>query len=408
MTQRTHLQPGDVRGYSKLAVDAVLRTTDIVEGMHLNISRAPFTFIQPIEGRTHGITGLVYSSIRTITSGVGFGLDLTLAGIVLAIENYCATTPSTPAREALVAALNGVIGDHLEASNNPLALCMRFRRHGETLTLDTDALHAAMPLAGGKLLVLVHGLCMNDLEWSDAGGYSHGDLLAQRLGYTVVHLHYNSGRHISVNGREFAEKLETLLHAWPVPVQELAIIGHSLGGLLARSAYHYGAQAGHHWLRHLRHLVFLGTPHHGAPLERGGHWLQTRVARIPFAAPLARLGMLRSAGVTDLRHGNLLDEDWQADDRFARHDDTRRCVPLPQGVNCYAVAASTGTRPGGLGDSVLGDGLVPVDSALGRHQDPARQLDFAPLNQALYYGLDHWDLLSRRDLGERLLGWLAG
>ena len=122
MTQRTHLQPGDVRGYSKLAVDAVLRTTDIVEGMHLNISRAPFTFIQPIEGRTHGITGLVYSSIRTITSGVGFGLDLTLAGIVLAIENYCATTPSTPAREALVAALNGVIGDHLEASNNPLAL----------------------------------------------------------------------------------------------------------------------------------------------------------------------------------------------------------------------------------------------------------------------------------------------
>ncbi|MGH8506115.1 MAG: esterase/lipase family protein [Stenotrophobium sp.] len=407
MTQALHVQPADVRGYGKLAVDAVLRTTDIVEGIHLNIARAPWSVIKPLEGHTNGITGLVYSSIRTITSGVGLGLDLTLAAVVSAIEKYCAATPSSATREAVVAAINGVIGDHLEDSNNPLALKMCFRRHGETLALNTDALHAAMPLAGGKLLVLAHGLCMNDLEWSDASGYSHGDLLAARLGYTTVHLHYNSGRHISINGREFAKRLEDLLREWPVPVQELTILGHSLGGLLARSACHYGAQAGHGWLRALKNIVFLGTPHHGAPLERGGNWLQTGVARIPFAAPLARLGMLRSAGVTDLRHGNLLDEDWQADDRFARHDDTRRFVPLPQGVNCYAIAATTGKRPGDLSDSVLGDGLVLVDSALGRHDDPARQLDFAPLNTALLYGINHWDLLRRRDVGERILGWLA-
>ena len=407
MTQAAHVRPADVRGYSKLAVDAVLRTTDIVEGIHLNIAQAPWSIVKPIEGHTSGITGLVYSSIRTITSGVGLGLDLTLSTIVYAIEKHCQSGPSSVAREALVAVVNGVVGDHLEDSANPLALNMRFRRHGETLVMDPDALHAAIPKASGKLLVLVHGLCMNDLQWSDAAGYSHGDMLAAKLGYTAVHLHYNSGRHISVNGREFAAQLEQLVRDWPVPVEELTFLGHSMGGLLVRSACHYGAQAGFGWLHSLKNIVFLGTPHHGAPMERGGNWLQVSVAHIPFAAPLARLGMLRSAGVTDLRHSNLLDEDWQAYGRFERHDDTRQFVPLPQGVNCYALAATTGKRPGDLSDKVLGDGLVLVDSALGRHADPARQLDFAPLNQALYYGMNHWDLLRRQDIGERILGWLT-
>ena len=108
-------------------------------------------------------------------------------------------------------------------------------------------------------------------------------MLADQLGYTAVHLHYNSGRHISINGREFAKQLETLLREWPVPVEELTILGHSLGGLLARSACHYGAQAGHGWLQSLKNIVFLGTPHHGAPLERGGNWLQVSVARSPAA-----------------------------------------------------------------------------------------------------------------------------
>ncbi|MGH8462172.1 MAG: lipase family alpha/beta hydrolase [Stenotrophobium sp.] len=406
MTEGAHVRAADVRGYSKLAVDAVLRTTDIVEGIHLNISRAPLALIKPLEGHTRGITGLVYSSIRTIASGVGVGLDLTLAAVVIAIEKNCAAAPSSAAREALVAAVNGVIGDHLEATSNPLALNMRFRRHGEALALDTDALHAAIPAASGKLLVQVHGLCMNDLQWSDAEGYNHGDMLAAKLSYTAVHLHYNSGRHISNNGREFAEQLEQLVQHWPVPVEELTLLGHSMGGLLARSACHYGAQASHGWLRPLKNIVFLGTPHHGAPMERSGNWLQVSVARIPFAAPLARLGMLRSAGVTDLRHSNLLDEDWQAYGRFERHDDTRQFVPLPQGVHCYAIAATTGKRPGDLNDKILGDGLVLVDSALGRHADPVRHLDFAPLNQALYYGMNHWDLLRRQDVGERILGWL--
>lgn len=120
-----------------------------------------------------------------------------------------------------------------------------------------------------------------------------------------------SGLHIPTNGREFADLLEALITCWPVPVEELAIIGHSMGGLLARSAWHYGNAAGHDWSRHLNKLVFLGTPHHGAPLERGGNWVDIVLGASPYTAPFARLGRIRSAGITDLRHGYLLDEDWE-------------------------------------------------------------------------------------------------
>ena len=117
-----------------------------------------------------------------------------------------------------------------------------------------------------------------------------------------------------------------------------------MGGLVARSACHYGAAAGHAWLRHLRTLVFLGTPHHGAPMERGGNWIDLLLGISPYSAPLARLGKIRSAGITDLRYGNLTHEDWQGRDRFARGD-RRRFVPLPEGVRCYAIAATTAKHP---------------------------------------------------------------
>ena len=113
---------------------------------------------------------------------------------------------------------------------------------------------------------------MNDLQWKRKG-HDHGAALARDLAYTPVYLHYNSGLHISTNGRAFAELLEALVRLWPVPLTELVLIGHSMGGLVARSACHYGALARHEWLRRLDKLVFLGTPHHGAPLERGGNWV---------------------------------------------------------------------------------------------------------------------------------------
>ncbi|MCZ7653807.1 MAG: GPI inositol-deacylase [Rhodocyclaceae bacterium] len=192
----------------------------------------------------------------------------------------------------MLAALNGVLGDYLEASGNPLAIRMSLRRKGSALQLDKNALAAAIPNAGGRLLILAHGLCMNDLQWKRQG-HDHGAALARDLGYTPVYLHYNSGRHISTNGREFSGLLDALLSAWPAPVDELTIIGHSMGGLLARSAWHYGMAEGRAWPLKLKGLVFLGTPHHGAPMERGGNWIDIALGLSP--TPRRCHGWARSA-----------------------------------------------------------------------------------------------------------------
>ena len=183
---------------------------------------------------------------------------------------------------------------------------------------------------------------MNDRQWRRKE-HDHGAALAADAGFTPVYLHYNSGLHVSINGRAFAGQLEALLGAWPVPVDELVILGHSMGGLLARSACYYGELAGHAWPRHLRKIVFLGTPHHGTAFERGGNWVTVALGVSRYTAAFARLGKIRSAGITDLRYGSLLDEDWEDRDRFARDRDTRRILPLSEGVQCYAIAAAIPT-----------------------------------------------------------------
>ena len=297
----------DLRGASRLAVDAVAGVAALVEELHHGIaSRAPIVGAAPA-GRTRGITGLVYRSVGGITRAVGIGLDAVLAPLAPLLG----ARASTPRREAIVAALNGVLGDHLAESRNPLAIAMRLRVGGRPLALEREALAAALPGATGRVLVLVHGLCMNDLQWQ-RDGHDHGAALARELQFTPLYLHYNSGLHVSTNGHEFAALLEQLVNAWPVPVDELVIVGHSMGGLVARSACDAARRARMRWPRQLDKLVFLGTPHHGAALERAGNRVDLLAAISPYTKPFARLGRLRSAGIQDLRHGNLLDADWQA------------------------------------------------------------------------------------------------
>lgn len=303
----------------------------------------------------------------------------------------------------MLAALNGVLGDHLAESKNPLAIPMQLRRDGKALTLSKEALATDIPRPSAKILLLVHGLCMNDLQWR-RNGHDHGEALAEAGGFTPVYLHYNSGLHISTNGRSLAAILERLVSAWPVPVEQLVIVAHSMGGLLARSACHYGRKAKHGWPRHLQGIFFLGTPHHGAPLERGGHWIDVILGVSPYTAALARLGKIRSAGITDLRHGSLLDQDWLHGDRFAR---TRKHhpLPLPESIQCYAIGvALSADTPG---STLLGDGLVPLDSALGRHADPAHCLDFPESNRWVGYGLNHMDLLDDAGVYAQLKHWLC-
>lgn len=402
MKKANRVHPADLLGFGRLAADGTVRLTDLVEAMHHAITGAPGMPCATMQGNTSGITGLVYDSVRAITGLMGSGMDAILTPLI----RPPGERRSTPKREAMLAALNGVLGDYLAATHNPLAIVMRLRRKGRPLTLEMPLLAAAIPHPARKLVVLVHGLCMNDRQWTRKR-HNHGTALARDLGYTEIHLHYNSGLHVSTNGRTFANLMEDLLDQWPAPVEELAILAHSLGGLVSRSAYHYGTEAGHRWPRRLGRLVFLGTPHHGAPLERAGNWVDVVLQQNPLTSPLARLGKIRSAGITDLRYGNLLDEDWEGRDRFAHSGDQRRPVPLPNDVRCYAVAATTGRETAGLRHGLPGDGIVPVDSALGRHPEAFRSLSFDKSQEWIGYGMNHWDLLSRPAVYQQIVRWLA-
>jgi pimeloyl-ACP methyl ester carboxylesterase len=402
MVEKLRVHAADLRGVNQLTIAAIAGVVDLVEATHHQIASVPRMIAKPKRDRTTGITRLVYGSIHGVIGLVGHGLDRLLARLTPLLGERS----TWPGREALLAALNGVLGDYLAATANPLAITMCIRRGGIALALEREALAAAMPQAGGKLLVLVHGLCMNDLQWT-RNGHDHGAALARDLAYTPVYLHYNSGLHVSTNGRALAEQLEALVRVWPVPLTELVLIGHSMGGLVARSGCHYGALARHQWRRRLDKLVFLGTPHHGAPLERGGNWVDILLGVSRYSAPLARLGKIRSAGITDLRFGNLVDEDWNKRDRFARGGDRRAAMPLPQGAVCFAIAGTTAKKAGDLSGRLLGDGIVPLASALGRHANPQLALGFDESRQWVAYGTNHLDLLSRAEVYAQIKRWLA-
>ena len=404
----THVRTTDLRAASRLAVQATLALTSLVENLHHNILRLPAPLGAASQRPTRGITGLVYRSIRGVTRLVGGSLEALLAQIESLLGP--GTSASTREREAMIAALNGVLGDHLEASGNPLAIAMRPWHDGAPLALDASSLAHALPAARGAVLLMIHGLCMNPLQWqrrrADGTRFDLGAALAADGGFTPLYLHYNSGLHVSANGLRLADLLEALQAAWPVPLEELTIVGHSMGGLVARSAVHQAVARGDQWPLRLKSIVFLGTPHHGAPLERGGQWVHKILGASPYTAAFARLARLRSAGITDLRHGSLLEADTSGADRFAHRRDTRGKTPLPPGVACYAVAGSLGRATKALPEKLLGDGLVPVASALGRHKQASRCLAFEPDKQRIVYGVGHLDLLASEAVFTQVRDWL--
>jgi hypothetical protein len=417
-SRRTPSAHRDVRGAARLAVEATAGLTDLVEALHQRITSAPGA--TAADGRRHerttGITGLVYKSIRGVTKLVGGSVDglLGLLEPLLAPQptdagDATAARPPQPQREALVAALNGVLGDHLAATHNPLAITMSLRHAGQPLQLDRAALQARFPQAKGRLIVMLHGLCMNDLQWLRTG-HDHGAALAAEGGATPIYLHYNSGLSIADNGRQFASLMAQLLAAWPMPVESLVLLAHSMGGLVARSALAQAHDAGQAWVQQVTDLVCLGTPHFGAPLERAGHGLDVILDHMPYAAPLARLGRLRSAGITDLRHGRV--RPVAAGARAAKAAEPAEAesaeapLPLPAGPRCYAIAGCLGASSKSIPARLAGDGLVPVNSALGQHPDAARALHFAPERQWVAQGVNHMALLSDAGVHAQLQAWL--
>ncbi len=201
-------------------MDATRGVTGIVEGMHHNISLAPGLLGRPERGRAGGVAGLVYRSVRGVTRLVGVGVD----GLLAPFAALLGEQQPSGERDAVVAALNGVLGDHFVSSGNPLAISMRLLRDGRPL--------APEEVGRGPLVIAVHGLGMSSRQMR-RDGHDHAAALAADLDGGVAYLDYNSGLHISTNGRQLADLLEQLVTGGASPAA-LVILGFSMGGLELR------------------------------------------------------------------------------------------------------------------------------------------------------------------------------
>jgi pimeloyl-ACP methyl ester carboxylesterase len=386
-----------------LVFDSVEGITNVVERMHETIARHPLPWErQPLEPtRAHGIIAAsVYATIRGVNGALREGVDRSFSLLPRLEDGHS----HSDAEIRTVAAVNGAFGDHLEESGNALAIPMGFTTPDQRLKLDADNLATAVPQASPHLVVLIHGLSLSELSWKRKGRPCMGSKLQDEFGCTPLYLRYNTGRHISTNGQELAQQLQQLCQAWPVPVASLTLIGHSMGGLVIRSACWYAEQAQRPWLQQLRRVVCLGTPHHGSHLEKAGHAFDLVMQKIPYTEPLA-FGRRRSAGIKDLRHGDLLDEDWQGHDLDQPRADNRRPVPLLPDVEYYFAAATIGQDRHDTLGHILGDLLVRLDSAVGSHTDDLRRLHIKPENCQVFHEKNHFDLLHDERVHQQIIDW---
>jgi pimeloyl-ACP methyl ester carboxylesterase len=282
------------------------------------------------------------------------------------------------------------------------------------VALEPVAMRANYPNATGKVCVFVHGLSCTEWSWVMSSDKLWGDpttcfgtKLADDLGYTPLYVRYNSGRHISDNGRRLAELLERVHAAYPLPIEELVLVGHSMGGLVARSAAHYGSLEQMTWVPTLRQLFCIGSPHLGAPLEKGTNLLSALLRAIPAAGAQVPAEVLnaRSAGIKDLRWGYTVEEEWKDRDPDAILDDQRRDIPLLDHVRYGFVAATIIHDPAHPLGQLVGDLLVRIPSASGAAPDPARRIAFQ--SGRVFSGMSHLALANHPAVYETLRESLA-
>ena len=299
----------------------------------------------------------------------------------------------TPAGRVVVSALNGAFGDALVRQRNPLALRMAVRRHGSDLDIGRSEMRRAYPNAKSRIAVFVHGLCETDEAWKLGAGrhVPYGHRMEIELGYTPVYVRYNTGRHISENGRELGALLEELVTSWPTEVHEITLVGHSMGGLVGRSACHYGADSA--YVAKVRHVFSLGTPHRGAPLEQAANAASAALARLPETRPIAKALNLRSGGIKDLRYGYLVDECWMDQDCDAYLRNTSKEIPFLPTARHYFICATLSREADATAGRIIGDLLVLQPSAWA-HEGRGTRMRF-PIEHYYHLGkANHFDLLN--------------
>jgi pimeloyl-ACP methyl ester carboxylesterase len=393
-------RPDEVRALTRLGAEELANGTGGIGGIHAAIAQRVFDAIGPA-GRParlahDAISRGVYAGVRGASQLAGHAADRALSR-----REHGRAISADPRGAAALAVINGLIGDALERAGSDLQEPMAVRLDGDIV----DDFAAAFPAARPWLVVFVHGLFETEHAWRLGGVATYGARLERELGCSALDVRYNTGRHISHNGRSLAELLGRVVAAWPVEVERIALVGHSMGGLVARSACHTAAEEGQEWVARVRHVVSLGSPHMGAPLAQGVHYAAHALHAVPETRPFARFLRRRSAGIRDLRQGSLVDRDWEGCDPDALRAAACAEVPLLDGAtHCFVTATITRRENHPLG-RLIGDALVLSPSASGRSR--TRRIPFRVEDGLHVGGAHHLALLNHPAVYERVREWLT-
>jgi pimeloyl-ACP methyl ester carboxylesterase len=303
-----------------------------------------------------------------------------------------------------ISILNGAFGDYLHQRQNGLAIEMAFYHRARPLRLSGASLQDAYPQATAKLCILLHGLISNEGVWgfSDQDQpeqtVSYGSLLQAELGYTPLYLRYNTGLPIAENGAALNRLIAELVECYPVAIEDIIVIGHSMGGLLIRSACHYASEQNLDWVNKIRRIFYLGTPHEGSHLAKFAH----RTAAVLHAVPtpvtrlIGNIINLRSQGVKDLRFGTALHPAEEARSQPAAQTDG----PWLTHAQHYLLVGTLTKNPRNVISVMFGDALVhvPVQSDEAALAGPQKQIKVFPgvhhmalaHNQAVYAQIRRW------------------
>ena len=281
--------------------------------------------------------------------------------------------------------LNGVVGDYLEKEQNPLAIDMAFYHLDQALDLHADLAQQMMSkpdkALSNKVIILIHGLTNLETVWdfkandvSNAAletalkNDNYGLRLQDSVGFTPFYLRYNTGLAIKKNGQELNALLSNLIASYPIQIDEIVLMGFSMGGLLARSAQYIAQETEAEWLDKLSNCYYIGTPHEGSPLEKFGHLTSAIVRLMPreYISLWADWIDVRSEGIQDLKHGllHLKSEDSRPipnqDDPY---EQSVRCGSFYVGAQHHFVSGALSEKTGSLVNKFFGDSLVRHTSA---------------------------------------------
>lgn len=395
-------EPDEVRALAELAFVELAKATTGVGAVHRAIADRVYSAVRLGVGGFAIPSQLMHDTIaRSTYRSIAAGCTVA-AGVAARTVDGGGPVLSESRRGAVaMGALTGLIGDALAESRSPLATVMAVRKDGRVQSLEKDALVEEFPDASPDLVFFLHGLMETEFAWEIGGTPTYGRRLEADLECTEIQIRYNTGRHISENGTDLAALITDVVTNWPVPVDQIVLVGHSMGGLVARSACHQAAVAGLSWAPKVRHIACLGSPHLGAPLARTVHAATALLRRVPESRPIGNLLHRRSSGIRDLHAGSLVDEDWRDRDLDALRQAAISEVPLHVGAQHSFVSATITRSPGHPLGRLIGDGLVLHGSAGGR--DRRRNIGFDE-DAGMHLGsAHHFTLLN----SEAVYSWLV-